>query len=62
MSSQDFIRSKNKIIAGVCGGIANAINLDSVWVRLIFAFLTLVTGIIPGLVAYLILWLVMPEA
>ena len=49
----------NKVIAGVCAGIANYFNLDPVLVRIIWLVLLLFFGI--GLFAYLLLWVVMPE-
>jgi phage shock protein C len=49
-------------IAGVCGGIAEYMDVDSTVVRLIWVLITFFTGIIPGLLAYLVAWLVMPEA
>lgn len=49
----------NKVIAGVCAGIANYFNIDPVLVRIIWLVLLLFFGI--GLFAYLLLWVVMPE-
>lgn len=50
-----------KIIAGVCTGLAAYVGLeDAVWVRVLFAILLLTTGI--GVIAYLVLWAVLPEA
>lgn len=49
----------NKVIAGVCAGIANYFNIDPVLVRIIWLVLLLFFGI--GLFPYLILWVVMPE-
>ena len=48
----------NKVIAGVCAGIANYFNIDPVLVRIIWLVLLLFFGI--GLFAYLLLWVVMP--
>lgn len=54
-------RSKtNKMIAGVCGGLAAYFRIDPVIVRLIFVVLLLAGGL-PGALAYLILWIVVPE-
>jgi len=54
-------RSKtDKKIAGVAGGLANYFGIDPVLVRLVFA-LASIPGGFPGLLAYLIAWLVMPE-
>lgn len=48
-------------LAGVCGGIAEYFETDSTIVRLVWVLVTFVTGIIPGLVVYLVAWLIMPE-
>jgi len=49
-------------IAGVCGGIAEYMDVDPTVVRLVWVLITFFTGVVPGLVAYLVAWLVMPEA
>ena len=60
MSAEKLTRSdSDKIIAGVCGGIATYIGVDPVIVRLLFLLLAFATGI--GLFLYLILWIIMPE-
>ncbi len=49
-------------IAGVCGGLAEYLNVDSTVVRLAWAVLTIVPGaIVFGVAAYLIAWLIMSE-
>ncbi|MCC7318975.1 MAG: PspC domain-containing protein [Bacteroidales bacterium] len=53
-------RSRNKVIAGVCGGIAERLRIDPVVVRLIFLLLLVFAG--GGFLAYIILWIVLPEA
>ncbi len=50
----------DKKIAGVCGGLAEYFNIDPTIVRVIFVLLLLPGGL-PGLLPYLILWVVMPE-
>jgi len=50
----------NKVIAGVCGGIGEYLNIDPVIVRIIWFILTFTPGF-PGLLAYLICLLIMPE-
>ncbi len=56
-----FYRSrKNRQLAGVCGGIGEYFDVDPVLVRLLWIFFTLAGG--GGLLAYLIAWLVVPEA
>jgi phage shock protein C len=49
-------------IAGVCGGIAEYMDVDSTVVRLVWVLVSFFSGIIPGLIAYLVAWLVMPQA
>lgn len=50
-----------KMIAGVCGGIAEYFNVDETLVRLGTALLTLVTGIVPGIILYFVAAIIMPE-
>jgi len=51
---------ERKVIGGVASGLGAYFNLDPVWVRVIFIFSILISGF--GLLVYLILWLVVPEA
>lgn len=54
-------RSKNqRMIAGVCGGLAEYFNIDPTWVRLFFILLLFVGG--SALLVYLILWLIVPQS
>jgi phage shock protein PspC (stress-responsive transcriptional regulator) len=48
------------MLGGVCSGIGIYFNIDPLWVRLLFVVLALAPGI--GILAYLILWIVVPEA
>ena len=57
-SQKQLRRSNNKMIAGVAAGVAEHFNLDPALVRLVFVLLTLAGG--PGLLLYIILWIVMP--
>jgi phage shock protein PspC (stress-responsive transcriptional regulator) len=50
----------DRVIAGVCGGLATYLGLDSTLVRLFFVLLVLGGG--SGVLIYLVLWLIMPEA
>ena len=53
-------RSRNeRMIAGVCGGLGEYFNIDPTLIRLLFVFLALAGG--PGLVAYIVLLVVVPE-
>ena len=60
MSETRLTRSHDdKMIAGVCGGLAAYLDIDAVLVRLAFVILLFATGI--GLPIYVILWIVMPR-
>ena len=50
----------HRMIAGVCGGLAEFFGISTFWVRLAF-LITLIPGGVPGLLLYLILWLVIPK-
>jgi phage shock protein C len=49
----------NRWIGGICGGLGEFFGLSAFWFRLLF-FILLLPGGLPGLVPYLILWLVIP--
>ena len=53
---------KDKMIAGVCGGIAEWMGWDPTVVRLSYVLLSILSAAFPGLLIYLILWLVTPQA
>jgi phage shock protein PspC (stress-responsive transcriptional regulator) len=50
----------NRLLGGVCSGLAAYFAIDVVWIRLIFVILTLM--VFSGLLVYLLLWLVIPPA
>ena len=52
--------SSNKVVAGVCGGIAEAMDLNATGVRWVVALVTLFLTGVPAF-AYLILWAVLKE-
>ena len=49
----------DKKIAGVCGGLAEYFAIDPTIVRLVF-FMLLLPGGLPGLIPYVVLWIVVP--
>ena len=51
---------RNRMVAGVCGGLAEFFGISSFWFRLAF-LLALIPGGIPGLVPYLLLWIIVPS-
>jgi phage shock protein C len=55
-------RSNDRIIAGVCGGIAEFLGWAPVSVRALYIVVSIVSAALPGILAYIILWWVMPAA
>ena len=51
---------QDKKIAGVCAGLADYLDIDPTLARALWVLFTLLGG--SGILAYLILWLIMPEA
>jgi len=55
-------RSKrHKMIAGVCGGIAEYLEVDVTVVRVLYILVSIVSAAFPGILAYIILMFVMPR-
>ncbi len=61
MATQRLTRSKNKVIGGVCGGIANYLGWDPAMVRILYLVISVLSAAFPGTLVYIILWAVMPE-
>ena len=55
-----FRSKKNRMIAGVCGGIGEYSNTDPTLIRLLWALITLFT-MGTGIIAYIIAWIIIPE-
>jgi phage shock protein PspC (stress-responsive transcriptional regulator) len=55
-------RSRDKIIAGVCGGIAEWLGWDPTLVRVLYVVVSALSVAFPGILAYVVLWIVMPKA
>lgn len=53
-------RSRNQIVAGVCAGFADYIGWDVTLVRALYALLTIFSAGFPGVILYIILWIIMP--
>ena len=53
-------RSNDKMIAGVCAGLANYFDLDPTVIRIVYVLLSIFTAF-AGVLVYLILWLIMPK-
>jgi phage shock protein PspC (stress-responsive transcriptional regulator) len=51
----------HKLIAGVCGGLAAWLGWDPTVVRVLYVLLSIASVAFPGVIAYVILWMVMPK-
>jgi phage shock protein PspC (stress-responsive transcriptional regulator) len=58
-SPKRLYRSRNRWFAGVCGGIAEYLNVDPIIIRIIWLLLSLAYGV--GVLAYIIAWILIPQ-
>ena len=59
--SKKLQRSSNKMIAGVCAGLAEYFGLDITVIRIAYLLLSIFSAGFPGLLVYVILWFIMPD-
>ncbi len=59
VNDQRFYRGRDRILGGVCSGLAEGFHLDPLVVRVLFVLLIFLQGV--GIFLYVVLWLVMPE-
>ena len=61
-SGRVLVRSRdNRIVAGVCAGVAGYLGMDVNLVRILAAVLAIITGGVGGVLFYLVAWAVIPE-
>ncbi len=53
---------RHQILAGVCGGIAEWLGWSPTWVRVLYVVGSALSIAFPGIIVYIILWVVMPKA
>lgn len=61
MGSKRFYRSRDRVLGGVLAGFAEHINMDRMLVRLIYVLISLFSAAFPGILVYIIFWIVTPE-
>lgn len=54
--------ARHRILGGVCGGLAEWLGWDVTLVRVLYVLASIVSAAFPGILVYLILWIVMPSA
>ena len=61
-TAKKLMRSRaERKIAGVCAGLAQYFDFDASLVRILCFFIALATGVFPGVVTYLLAWIIVPE-
>ncbi len=59
-SPMPLMLSNNRMVGGVCGGLAEWLGWDPTLVRILYTILTIFTAF-SGVIVYLILWIIMPR-
>ena len=59
--SKRLRKSRNRMIAGVCGGIAEWLGWGPALVRVLYVLVSIFSAAFPGILVYILLWLVMPN-
>lgn len=60
MAKKLYRSTRQKMLGGVCGGLAEYFDLDVSLIRLIFVGLALLTAILPMVLFYFVAWLIIP--
>jgi phage shock protein C len=61
VSRRPLRRSRDRMIAGVCAGLAQYFGLDVTLMRVLYVLVSILSAGFPGTLVYIILWIVIPE-
>ena len=61
MAGRPLTRSRNKMIAGVCAGVAEYFGWDVTLFRGVYVIVSIISAAFPGILVYVVLWVVMPR-
>ena len=56
-----FRSRTDRMIGGICGGLAEWLGWDATLVRVLYVVISVFSVAFPGLIAYILLWIVMPD-
>ena len=59
---RNLVRSRDEVLAGICGGIADFFGWDPGSVRIAYVVASIFSAAFPGIIVYLMLWWLMPPA
>ena len=64
MSTQEGLKRsrRDRVIAGVCGGIARRFGWSPTATRVGYVLLSILSAAFPGILVYIVLWIVLPQA
>lgn len=60
MAKQIYRLQSNKMIGGVCAGLAEYLDIDSTLIRLLFVAIGVLTALFPMFLFYIVAWIIMP--
>ncbi|WP_292364333.1 MULTISPECIES: PspC domain-containing protein [unclassified Methanoculleus] len=61
MAKKLYRSTTDRWVAGICGGIGEYLEIDPNVIRAIWVIVTVLTGFLPGIIIYILLWLILPE-
>jgi phage shock protein C len=61
MDGKKLYRSQNKMIGGVCAGLADYLNVDPTLIRIAYVLLSIFSAGFPGILVYIILMIIIPQ-
>ncbi|HET8796294.1 MAG TPA: PspC domain-containing protein [Thermoanaerobaculia bacterium] len=53
--------TRNRMLGGVCGGLAEWLGWSPTWVRILYVLVSVLSAAFPGAIVYIILWIVIPQ-
>ena len=56
-----YLSNSNKLLGGVLGGVGDWLGTSPTVIRILYAFVSFITFLIPGLILYIVLWIVIPR-
>jgi len=61
MAKKLYRSSKQRMVAGICGGLAEYFDMDVNIMRLLFVAISLLSVLFPMVIFYIIAWIIVPE-